>query len=108
MEREDHPQVRIADVRRDVPVDRADRLQAHQFRQDLGEVGAAQEGLVRQIGERALVDLLHPDHEAAIPVHVRRVEPGDLRLHPGLIAGVLEVAPVIEIDAVEGVEWGRY
>jgi len=98
------PDLGVGDVLGDEAVHRAVALQLHHRRHDAEHVRHVVERHVAELLEADLEDLFAFFQEAPVPVHVLRREAADFLHHFVGVARVVEGGPVVEADAVEGVD----
>ena len=102
MEAEDDAQPRIAQILCDHAVNRTVALQPQQIREDPQHVREACEGDVSKLFESDAEDRFRLPLEALVALQVAGGKACDLRAHALRIAAVVEVRPVVEADAIEG------
>jgi len=101
METQKLAQLRILDVLRDKAVDRAVAFEPQQCRRDLDHVEERAEGLVDELFEADLENVLARFDEALEPGDVGRIEFCDLRAHAVGVARIVEAFAVLEADLIE-------
>ncbi len=107
VEREHLSQPLVLDIAGDEAIDHAIALQLHEVRHDLQHIADIQEGRIGQLGEAFVEDFLRQGNEPLVPLDVVfRVlaELPDRGDHVRRLAGVVEVLPIVEKDAVERID----
>ena len=104
MEAECDPQLRMAEIVGDLGIDRAVALQADQVGHRGQQRAELVEGLVDQLGEGDVVDLLAVADEAVEATGILRRDARDLRPHGVEVRVAGQRLTVVEADLVEGVD----
>src|SRR5579883_14292 len=104
MEGEDHAQLRVVKIARNVAIDAALRSQAYQFRSNTQEAIECEKGLFCQVNEGASINTLRCREKCAVGRDIMWLKFGDLGFILRGGTPVVKIASILETDAIERVE----